>query len=149
MGARWFCICWRLFAANLMFYCGVVRQDREHFNHFGLAKICFVPQNMGYFRETSEHCWLECPVQFLSGIVCRCANSSWCVMTIHSDIFGCLVFLGPDDVYVEWSGILKSPDINGLMLICVFIFSSNFFLMKLGTPKFGTCMFRIVVSSSH
>lgn len=41
---------------------------------------------------------------------------------------------------------MESSSINGVMLICVYKFSNRFKKMQLGTPKFGACIFRIVMS---
>lgn len=52
----------------------------------------------------------------------------------------------PDGLSIGVNEVLKSPTINGLILIHVFKSQSTLF-MKLGTPEFGAYMFRIIMFS--
>jgi hypothetical protein len=50
-----------LFALKFEFYCIVVRLDtRSHFHLFSFEKICFVFQNVPYFRKVFMEYWVEC-----------------------------------------------------------------------------------------
>jgi hypothetical protein len=62
------------------------------------------------------------------------------MVSINSSVS--LFNFSPNDLSIRECGLLKSPTIDGSILINVFKFYSTF-LMKLGAPEFGACMFRI------